>query len=387
MTLAATVTAAGVTAPTYDEILASLQDSFRSIYGSDVYLEDDSQDGQLLAVFALAIHDCNAAVIAAYNNMSPSTAQGEGLSSVVKINGLRRLSASNSTATVRVVGQAGTTITNGIVSDGDIQWALPESVVIPIAGQADVLATCQKLGAVAAPAGTLTRIVTPTRGWQTVTNPAAATLGAPVESDAALRVRQAKSTSLPALSVLSSIISHVSDLSGVTALSAYENDTAATDANGVPAHSISLVVDGGDPTEIATTIARHKTPGTGTYGSVNVTVSDDYGPATTIYFYRPTVVGITVEIDLTPLPGYVSATGVKIKQAVSAYISSLAIGSDVYHSKVIAAAELAGLANTYNVTAIRIARGSASPAASDVTIAFMEVADCAVSSITLTEAL
>ena len=381
--LAATIDATGITAPTYAEILTSLQDSYRSIYGSDVYLEADSQDGQLLAVFALAIHDCNAAVIAAYNQFSPATSRGEGLSSMVKINGLRRLSASPSTATVRLVGQVGSTITNGIVSDGKTQWALPTTVVIPITGQIDVLATCTAIGAVSAAAGTLTQIVTPTRGWQTATNLAAATPGAPVENDAALRVRQSVSTSLPALSVLSSIISNVADLSGVVAWSAYENDTDATDANGVPAHSIALVVDGGDPAQIAATIARHKTPGTGTYGTVSVIVTDEAGPALTVNFFRPGVVPVAVEIDLDPLPGYVSTTGSAIASAVSAYVSGLAIGADVYLSKLFAAAEVPGLNGTYNVTAIRAGRDSATPAAADVAIGFAESADLPVAAITL----
>ena len=58
-TLAAAVTSAGIAAPSYSDILTSLQTSFRAIYGADVYLGADTQDGQLLAIVALAIHDAN----------------------------------------------------------------------------------------------------------------------------------------------------------------------------------------------------------------------------------------------------------------------------------------------------------------------------------------
>ena len=44
-------------------------------------------------------------------------------------------------------------------------------------------------GAVAALAGTITEINTPTRGWVSVTNPAAATVGTPAETDAELRIQ------------------------------------------------------------------------------------------------------------------------------------------------------------------------------------------------------
>jgi uncharacterized phage protein gp47/JayE len=60
-----------------------------------------------------------------------------------------------------------------------------------------VTATCANSGAVAALAGTITTINTPTRGWTSVTNPAAATVGAPAETDAELRIRQGQSVALP----------------------------------------------------------------------------------------------------------------------------------------------------------------------------------------------
>lgn len=379
-----TISATGITAPTYADILAALHASYRSIYGSDAYLESDSQDGQLLAIFALALHDTNAATIAAYNQFSPATSQGAGLSSMVKINGIRRLSASNSTATVRIVGQAGTVISGGIVSDGIRQWSLPASVSIPISGQADVLATCQTEGEVTAGANTINQIVTPVRGWQTATNPAAATPGAPVETDAALRVRQSVSTSLPALSVLSSIVSSIGNIAGVRACSPYENDTDTTDSNGIPSHSLSFVVDGGDPAEIAASIARHKTPGAGTYGTTSVVVADSAGPAVTINFFRPTAVPVAIQVAMEALPGYVSTTGAAIAQALSGYVSGLPSGSDVYLSKLFAAAEIPGLNGTYNVTGILIARDAGTPAAADVAILFNEAADCPPASVTIT---
>jgi len=73
--LAAQITPTGITAPTYAEILALLQASFQAIYGSDAYIASDSQDGQLIALFASAINDANQAAIAAYNNQSPNSAQ------------------------------------------------------------------------------------------------------------------------------------------------------------------------------------------------------------------------------------------------------------------------------------------------------------------------
>src|SRR5271165_5773944 len=197
----------------FPTFLAFVQSNFQAIYGADVYLGSDSQDGQWTTFLAQAFFDTAALGASVYNSFSPATAQGIGLSRNVKINGLSRLVASYSTDTVSVGGTAGTVILNGVAQDtlGQL-WNLPASVTIPSGGTIDVTATAQNIGAVDAASSTITTIFTPTLGWQTVTNAAAATPGAPVETDAALRVRQAQSTSLPANSVFEATVGALENL-------------------------------------------------------------------------------------------------------------------------------------------------------------------------------
>src|SRR6185503_10030857 len=94
---------------------------------------------------------------------------------------------------------------------------------------------------------------------------------------AELRARQVVSTALPSLSVMDGTVGAVANVTGVTRFKGYENDTGSADVNGIPAHSISIVAEGGDSQEIADAIARHKTPGTGTYGTTSVTTYDAQG--------------------------------------------------------------------------------------------------------------
>ena len=65
---APTIDAAGIRAPQFADILTWLQDQYRAIYGADVYLEADSQDGQWIAVQALAIFDTLQVAQATYNS-------------------------------------------------------------------------------------------------------------------------------------------------------------------------------------------------------------------------------------------------------------------------------------------------------------------------------
>lgn len=388
-TIAAQVTDAGIIAPSYADILAQLKNSFWSIYGTDANLDPDTQDGQFLAVLAQAIYDSNQVAVAVYQAFSPLTAQGAGLSSVVKINGLRRRVATNSQVVVTLVGQAGTVITNGIVGDNQnlgTQWALPPSVTIPVGGQVTVTATSVAEGAVTAAPNTITRIITPTLGWQSSDNADAAVVGDPVETDAELRQRQAQSTSLVALTVLESIYAAVAALSGVLRLAVYENDGDATDADGIPAHSISVVALGGNIEDIAETIAQKKTPGTGTYGDISTLVTDERGVPSTINQFQLDVVPLAVEITIQALPGYTSVTGDAIKANVAAFISDLDIGEDSYLGRLFGAASLTGeaAADTFYVTIVEQSRDGDPPAAGNVTIAFNEAASCSVDDIVLT---
>lgn len=343
--LAPVVSDFGIVAPTYAEILAYLQDTMRSIYGSDIYIEPDSQDGQWLATLATIINDNNMAIIAAYNSFSPATAQGVGLSSVIKINGMLRLVASNSQAVVRITGEVGIEIVNGQIAssiDQQQRWLLPFSVIIPIAGFIDVTATAVDEGNIVASPGILTVIVTPTRGWQSVTNPAAATPGNPVESDATLRRRQSVSTSIPALSVIDAILGAIRNLANVGRAYIYENKTGAVDANGVPGHTISCVVENGDTLEIAQTIALYKTPGTGTYGTTTETVTDVMGIPSDISFYVLALSELFVLANITAEAGYVTTTADAIKASVVQWLNNIAIGADSFITKLWSPINLTG---------------------------------------------
>lgn len=387
MAITCTIDANGISAPSLEDIRAYFVAQYQGIYGSDVYLEPDSQDGQWIGIIATAVHDANAMCVSAYNAFSPAGAQGEGLSRMVKINGLDRHVASNSTVDLLIGGTAGTVITNGYATDdAGNRWVLPASVVIPVAGQITATATASEVGAIAAVAGAVANIGTPTRGWQTVTNLLAAVEGDPVEKDAELRKRQAASTELPSQTIFEGLVGAVAAVAGVTRYGGVDNDTDATDANGIPGHSFSLVVEGGDATTIAETIYAKKGPGAGTYGTTSEIVTDTYGVPHTISFMRPTNVPVTVEITLDALTGYTSNIGAKIKQAVADYINGLEVGDEVYLTRLYVPANLSGGSEsvTFDLTEILIARDASTPAAANLTMAYHEAPACAVADISIT---
>lgn len=386
-TLGPTLTVAGITTPPYADIYQSLQASFQAIYGSDAYIDPDSQDGQLLAVVAKAIYDANQAAVAAYNAFSPSKAQGEALSSVVKINGLARKSPTKSQVPLTIGGTAGTVITNGVAEDSNgNRWDLPATVIIGPGGSVVATATAQASGAVTSGIADITKIVTPVLGWQTVTNTATPTRGAPVETDGELRIRQAVAVSNQAVAVLNSVHAAISALPGVIKSKVYENDTDTTDSRGLPPFSISAVVYGGDATEIARTIRRRKTPGAQTAGATLVTISDELGDPVNIRFDFVEVVEVAVVVQLKARSGFLTSTSNAIKQAIADYINTFDIGQRVDQGRLYLPAQLFGQGafNTFEINGILLAAKPGTPTASDLEIDYNQMAICSTADITVT---
>lgn len=386
--LSATVTAEGISAPDYQTVLDTITGYFQQIYGSDAYLDPDSKDGQMVALVALAIHDANNTAISVYRSFSPATALGDALTSNVKINGITRRAATNSTVDLLLTGTVGTTITNGSVRDtNSVVWNLPATVVIGSDGTVVATATCANSGAVAAVAGSVNGINTPTRGWASVTNPLAATVGVAAETDAELRVRQSQSVALASLTPFDAVDGAIANVEGVTRHKLFENDQEVTDSNGLPPHSIAAIVEGGDATEIANTIRSVKGQGVSTYGTTSVIVTDKYGNPYTIRFSRPIDVPVYVSITLKALTGYSSEVGDEIKAAVASYINSLAIGDSVLLSRVYSPANLGvvsgGNARYYDIMELLIGRSADDVAAANLVVAYDESASCSVDNIAL----
>ena len=373
---------AGLHISSYNDIRDSLVEEMRAIYGNDIYLDNDSQDYQMICAFALMAYDVQQALLLAYNNISPATATGTGLDRVVALNGIRRAAASYSTCLVKLTGTAGTTISNGVVQDSrGIQWRLPKSVTISNDGTATALATCTTIGRITAATGDINTMVTPTRGWTSVINEVPAIAGVNQETDSALRSKQKISTANPSSTVFEGTIGAVANVDGVARYAAYENDTD-TERDGLPPHSITMVVDGGTDQDVAQAIYLHKTPGCYTNGDIEVNVSGSLTEIP-IRFYRPHYVDVAVKVSIKTLTGYTDATASQIKANIYDYINGLAIGETLYapnlNGPILSA--LNGQPSFY-VTGLAASKKDGEPA-EVIAIAQIEAAQIAVEDITI----
>lgn len=381
------IDASGFHMPTYADIRDQLIADAQRIFGTDIYLGIDSQDYEWISAVASIIYDSFLASQAAYNTRGPTTAIGSPLDIIVKLNGIRRLPAVRSTCYVTLTGNAGLTITQGVVGDANgNEWDLSSPIVLNNQGQATALATCRVPGPITAYPGELSRIVTPTYGWTSVTNTEPATIGAFAETDAELRARQAVSTAQPSRTVLEGVKGAIAAISGVGRFDVFENDTNQVDTRGLPPHSITAVVEGGADKDIGQAIFNKKGPGCYTNGTSSVIVTDMYGVSNTIRFYRPTYIDIDVVVNIKQLAGYTDQMTDAIKSAVADYCNSLLIGDSLPVSSLWGAALGANDVPSkplFSITSLTAAKHGQAQGTADINVAFNEVTRGDVANVTV----
>jgi uncharacterized phage protein gp47/JayE len=332
------VDATGLHINTYQDILQLFLNTILTANGQIVYLAAGTSDYQEVSTQALACFDAEQAAQLAYNQRSILTAIGSGLDTLGANLGLPRKVASYSTVAITIVGVARTYIANGVVQDNaGLLWALTPGINIPNTNSITVTGTCQTLGAIGALPGAVNVIATPVPGWTSANNTAAAIPGAPTELDSQYRGRLMASAAINSRTLLAGTQALIAALPNVTRVLCIDNKTNSTDpVTGTPAHSVSCVVEGGDSTQIATTIAANnnyalpngQTPNTS--GSTSVVITDPYtSQQEVIGFYRPTYIQPYVTVNISQLAGYTTQVAAQIQANVVAYLNSLDIGNNV----------------------------------------------------------
>lgn len=377
-TIAPVITDAGPIAPTYYEIVEYVKTKYKEIYGEDAYLENDSQDGQMIGVYSRGIADVNAVIVDLYSTFSPKTAVKDALSRNVAINGISRQLPTFSTVDLEITGTPGTEITKGYALDQNSnQWIFPDLVRIPVSGIIVITAKAKKPGAILALSNTITTIGKPTRGWKGVNNPASSTLGMPVESDTKLRQRQALSVAIPSQSKTDSIKGGIFSLEGVSRCKTYENDSDRVNDLGMPPHSLCVVVSGGDANQIAGLMRSKKSLGCGWFGNVNVPVTNAFGDEVSVALYRPNIRNIGFKLNIVSSSQYTNEIENNIKRNLADYVNQLDIGDRIMLNKLYIPAGLFGNldSETYQIDSIEIIVDGV-VIEGNYSLAFNEVAYC-----------
>ncbi len=272
-------------------------------------LDPSTPDGLKIAHDAEVFSALDETLQQAYNSKDPNKASGVDLDVIAALTGTTRSEGTASTVTGFVltgVATPATVVPAGTIFESAVtgsRWTLDQTWTLNTSGTAIVDITCITDGPVEADANTITRIITTVPGLTSVTNPTPATPGTDVETDSALRVKRATAVGRPGNNQIDSMLGEIYAVDGVRRVKVYENDTNATDSNGLPPHSIAPIIDGGTDSDVAMAIYIKKNPGVALYQGgtpISVDVTSPVYPdnVKTIKFSRPIYVDMVINITI-----------------------------------------------------------------------------------------
>ena len=335
-------TPTGLTIQTYQEIFDELVAGYQDIYGPDINVAADSPDGQRIGIEAKARLDLQTFALLLYNQFDPDFAAGEIQNKIIKLSGITRGTTSRSQVDMTITTDRVLTLPVDYAIEDDLgqSWIITEEVAL-VSGANTVTMYAEDFGAVEADADTITTLATIVIGVLSATNPLAAVPGRDEETDEELRIRRNQSLAAPATSTTGGLFAALGNLTGVTDLVIYENDTDTLDATlTLAAHSLWCVVEGGAVADIVETIAKNKTGGTGLKGTVTGTYTEElFKPDGTPYFLihemafdRPVEVPMFITMTVEAAAGvFVDEDAIKEALAARAYsISEIAMASNLY---------------------------------------------------------
>lgn len=155
-------------------------------------------------------------------------------------------------------------------------------------------------GDILIPNGVVTKIVKAVAGMTAVVNVGPYIAGRHAETDIEFRRSYADKIYNRSSSMVESIRSAIlSNVQGILSCAVYQNDSNVVDSMGRWPHSVEVVVDGGDATEIAQQILDTKAGGISSFGSVEVTLPGEYGEEIVVRFNRPAYVKVWFKVGVT----------------------------------------------------------------------------------------
>ena len=138
-----TLSSTGLVTNTQAEWITYFSNAYKSIYGSDINLDQDSPDGQMMMIYIQALLDMTDLLTQIYNQFDPDYAIGNVLDQRVAINGIQRQAGTHTVTNITLVvtkalnlyGADQSVYSAYTVADNQgNQWQLLTSVVIGAAG-------------------------------------------------------------------------------------------------------------------------------------------------------------------------------------------------------------------------------------------------------------
>lgn len=314
----------GLQTATRDELVTQFTQAMQNIYGSDINLDSDTPDGQMMNIFIQSVLDLEDLLVQIYNTFDPDNAIGVVLDQRVSINGIQRQAGTFTITNITVVTSASVNLYGldqsvqpvfTISDNAGNLWQLQTTVLGTGTGTFVYAFQALTPGANLTIPNTITVPVTIVLGVTSVNNPTAySVLGINEETDAQLKVRRQQSVSLASQGYLAALLAALENINGVTSAFVYENTTSGTDGDGTPSHTIWVIVAGsGAASDIAEAIYTKRNAGAGMRGSQTFTITQVDGSSFVVKWDNVTPQDLYIQFTASSLNGItpIDATALK----------------------------------------------------------------------------
>lgn len=303
----------GLVTQSLEEIITEITGKYQEIYGNDINIDQNTADGQMINLLAQMKKDILDLLVQYNSNIDVDQVQGIAQQILYKLNGIEIKSYTYSYVNVQITTNSPTNLqglddnidnadgTGYTIQDTNgNRWILANSIT-NLNGTDEFPFRAAELGGIQCLPNTVTLPETIVSGVVSVTNPAANYItGDTGESTSEFRQRRNRTVALPSQGFDESIEAQLLNLDTVTQVKVYDN-RKSVEVDGIPAHTIWVIVEGGQNSEIGDIIYANIPPGIPMKGSIEVLVSKSNGELTPVYFDRGTAQTLYVKATIKSL--------------------------------------------------------------------------------------
>lgn len=330
----------GYLAPSYEELLDSVQDDFLRVFPSDLVLTSNSNAGILSRLIAWREYEQIQAQQQVYYSAFISTATGSALDRLGANVGLPRKVDRPASTPLTIVTDGEYLIEAGTqfeTDDGYIFDLTEDVLTAPKDGKWQGIgnAEAEDTGEITnVEPNTITIVYDPDESIVSVTNPEKASGGQDYEEDPQYRARLIAENANRPSPTLNGVRSALLNVQGVREVNIVENQFATADKYGNPPYSVHIYCLGGKKQDIADCLISHVAVGVTLTGTTYCDAIDATGNTKRVYFDFATDRPISVQAKLkTNAQWNVDEGEDYVKETVVDFINQLEMGDTVYLTK------------------------------------------------------
>lgn len=297
----------GLVVQSLDEIVEDLKTKFKSIYGADINLEQNSPDAQWINILAQEKKDTLDLFVQLFNNLDPDRVVGIAQQILYKLNGLVIKAYTYSFVYIDVVVNGPATLQGlddnlenpdgvgyTVTDNNGNRWILTTTQNFETPGTYLLNFRAAELGAITALPNTINIMETIVAGVASVNNPANNYItGDTGETSSEFRRRRDRTMEAPSQGFDESLQAQLLNLDNVTQAKVYDNRSDVT-VNNIPPHTVWTIVEGGNPSGIGRTIYNNVPPGIPMKGKQTVEIAKLNGDMENVYYDLPRSVNLYI---------------------------------------------------------------------------------------------